>query len=162
MIFAVCSAFFAPLGGWFVDRYGLIPAVRGIYIFGFLMLSAKFIVLYVYSHETVRGVQRMEETRHRSIVSLLREYRSVFGQLLHSRPILAALSLMVITNIYATISNNFWGIIHQQTWLGFTDLNLCGAALHHHDHQFLRDRSTADEPATISFTPLGRFRRIPH
>lgn len=120
MIFAVCSAFFAPLGGWFVDRYGLIPAVRGIYIFGFLMLSAKFIVLYVYSHETVRGVQRMEETRHRSIVSLLREYRSVFGQLLHSRPILAALSLMVITNIYTTISSNFWGVLFTSK-LGFSD-----------------------------------------
>src|SRR5512134_2455971 len=26
-IFAVSSAFFTPLGGWFVDRYGLIPAV---------------------------------------------------------------------------------------------------------------------------------------
>lgn len=120
MIFAVCSAFFAPLGGWFVDRYGLIPAVRGIYIFGFLMLSAKFVVLYVYSHETVRGVQRMKETRHRSLISLLGEYRSVFNQLLHSKPILAALSLMVITNIYTTISNNFWGVLFT-TKLGFSE-----------------------------------------
>src|ERR1044071_1872781 len=61
MIFAVCSAFFAPLGGWFVKHYGLIPAVRGIYVFGFIMLTAKFVVLYVYSHETERGVQRMDE-----------------------------------------------------------------------------------------------------
>src|SRR4030095_539641 len=118
MIFAVCSAFFAPLGGWFVDRYGLIPAVRSIYISGFLMLTAKSVVLYVYSHETVRGVQRMEETRHRSLVSLLGEYRSVFKQLLHSRPILAALSLMVITNIYTTINNSFWGVLFTSK-LGF-------------------------------------------
>jgi MFS family permease len=111
MIFAVCSAFFAPLGGWFVKHYGLIPAVRGIYVFGFIMLTAKFVVLYIYSHETERGVQRMDETRHRSIASLLREYRSVFGQLWHSRPILAALSLMVITNIYTTVSGSFWGVL---------------------------------------------------
>ncbi len=111
MIFAVCSAFFAPLGGWFVERYGLIPAARGLFIFGFLMLTAKFVVLYAYSHETVRGVQRMQETRHRSLVSLLSEYRSVFAQLLHSKPILAALSLMVITNIYTTVSGNFWGVL---------------------------------------------------
>ena len=111
MIFAVCSAFFAPLGGWFVDRYGLIPAVRGLFIFGFIVLTAKFIVLYVYSHETERGVRRMAETRQRSVISLLGEYRSVFSQLLHSKPILAALSLMVITNIYITISNNFWGVL---------------------------------------------------
>ena len=111
MIFAVCSAFFAPLGGWFVERFGLIPAVRGIFVFGFVALTAKFVVLYLYSHETVRVVQRMQETRHRSLVSLLGEYRSVFNQLLHSKPILAALSLMVITNIYVTISNNFWGVL---------------------------------------------------
>ena len=111
MIFAVCSAFFAPLGGWFVERYGLIPAVRGLFVFGFIVLTAKFVVLYVYSHETVRGVQRMAETRHRSLTSLLGEYQSVFSQLLHSRPILAALSLMVITSIYITVSNNFWGVL---------------------------------------------------
>jgi MFS family permease len=120
MIFAVCSAFFTPLGGWFVGRYGLIPAVRGLYIFGFVVLTAKFVVLYAYSHETVRGVQRRAETRHRSILSLLGEYRSVFRQLLRSRPLLAALSLMVITNIYVAISNNFWGVLFTGK-LGFSN-----------------------------------------
>jgi Na+/melibiose symporter-like transporter len=120
MIFAVCSAFFTPLGGWFVARYGLIPAVRGIFVFGFVALTAKFVILYIYSHETNRGVQRMAETKHRSIMSLLGEYRSVFGQLLHSRPLLAALSLMVITNIYVTVSNNFWGVLFTGK-LGFPD-----------------------------------------
>jgi len=111
MIFAVCSAFFTPLGGLVVGHFGLIPAVRGLYLFGFIVLTAKFIVLYAFSHETVRGLQRMQETGHRSLLSLLGEYRSVFNQLLHSRPILSALSLMVITNIYVTISNNFWGVL---------------------------------------------------
>lgn len=120
MIFAVCSAFFAPLGGWIVQRYGLIPAVRALYVFGFIMLTAKFVILYVYSHETARGVQRMNETRHRSLMSLLREYRGVFNHLLHSKPILAALSLMVITNIYTTVSGNFWGVLFTGK-LGFSN-----------------------------------------
>jgi MFS family permease len=120
MIFAVCSAFFAPIGGWFVERYGLVPAVRGLFVFGSVVLTAKFVILYLYSHETVRGVQRMAETRHRSLTSLLGEYRSVFGQLLRSRPILAALSLMVITSIYTMISNNFWGVLFTGK-LGFPD-----------------------------------------
>jgi len=119
-IFAVCSAFIAPLGGWFVGRFGLIPAVRGLFTFGFFMLSAKAIVLYLYSHETARGIHRREETRHRSLVSLLGEYRSVFSQLLHSRPVLAALSLLVITNIYNTVSGSFWGVLFTSK-LGFTD-----------------------------------------
>lgn len=120
MIFAVSSAFFAPLGGWFVNRFGLIPAVRVLFVFGFIMLTAKFVVLYVYSHETARGVQRMQETRHRSLLSLLSEYGSVFKQLLHSRVILAALSLMVITNIFTTVSGSFWSILFTSK-LGFTN-----------------------------------------
>ncbi|HNK62772.1 MAG TPA: MFS transporter [Anaerolineales bacterium] len=120
MIFAVCSAFFAPIGGWFVNRYGLVPAVRGLFVFGFIVLTVKAVVLFLYSHETVRGVQRREETRHRSLLDLLSEYRSVLSQLLHSRAILAALSLMVITNIYTTVSNNFWGVLFT-TKLGFAE-----------------------------------------
>jgi MFS family permease len=123
MIFAVCSAFFAPLGGWFVGHFGLIPAVRGMFFFGFLMLTAKSVVLYLYSHETARGLQRREETRHRSIFSLLGEYRSVFLQLWRSRPLLAALSLMVITNIYATVSGSFWGVLFT-TKLGFSNAEI--------------------------------------
>lgn len=120
MIFAVCSAFFAPLGGWFVASYGLVPTVRGLFAFGFVMLTAKFVVLYAYSHETVRGIQRREETRHRSIMSLMGEYGGVFRQILRTRSILFALSLMVITNIYTTISGSFWGVLFT-TKLGFSD-----------------------------------------
>ncbi|HET9905221.1 MAG TPA: MFS transporter [Anaerolineales bacterium] len=120
MIFAVCSAFFAPLGGWFVERVGLVPAMRALFLFGFVVLTAKFGLLYIYSHETVRGVQRMQETSHLSITELLREYRGVFKQLFYSRPLLAALSLMVITSIYTTISNNFWGVLFTGK-LGFPD-----------------------------------------
>jgi MFS family permease len=123
MIFAVCSAFFTPLGGLVVQRFGLIPAVRGLYIFGFIMLTSKFLLLYVYSHETVRGVQRMQETRQRSLLSLLGEYRSVFRQVFQSRPILAALSLLVITNIYTTISTNFWGVLFTGK-LGFSNAQI--------------------------------------
>ena len=120
MIFAVSSAFFAPVGGWLVNRYGLIPALRGLFIFGFIVLSAKAIILYIFSHETARGVQRMEETKHRPLTDLLSEYRSVFFELLHSKPILAALSLMIIMNIYTTVSNNFWGVLFT-TKLGFAE-----------------------------------------
>jgi MFS family permease len=123
MIFAVCSAFFAPLGGWFVEHYGLVPAVRGIYIFSFIALTAKFILLYIYSHETARGVQRMAETKHRSLTSLLAEYGSVFSQLWRSRNIVAALSLMVITSIYNTVSSNFWGVLFTGK-LGFPEAQI--------------------------------------
>lgn len=117
-IFAVCSAFFSPLGGLLVERFGLIPAMRGILVFGSATICAKAIVLYVFSHETVRGKQRMEETRNRSLFSLLGEYRNVIGQVFHSRAILGALSLMVIANIYSVVSGSFWGVLFTSK-LGF-------------------------------------------
>lgn len=119
-IFGMSAAFFTPVGGWFVARFGLVPAMRGLYVFGFLMVTAKALVLYLYSHETARGRQRIKETRNQSLVSLLGEYRSVFGQILRSSPILAALSLMVITNIYTTVSGSFWGVLFT-TKLGFAE-----------------------------------------
>ncbi|HAE57979.1 MAG TPA: hypothetical protein DCG54_00310 [Anaerolineae bacterium] len=48
------------------------------------------------------------------------EYRSVFVQIWRSQPLLAALSLMVITNIYATVSASFWGVLFT-TKLGFSN-----------------------------------------
>jgi len=123
MIFAVCSQAFTPLGGWVVKQYGLIPSMRGIFIFGFIMFTSKALVLYLFSHETTRGVQRMAETSGRSIISLVSEYRGVFNQLLHSKPILGALSLVVITNIYTTVSGSFWGVLFT-TKLGFPEADI--------------------------------------
>jgi MFS family permease len=122
-IFGMSASFFTPIGGWFVARYGLVPSMRWLLVFGFVMLTLKAMVLYVYSHETDRGLQRLAETRGRSVFSLLGEYRSVFGQLLHSRPILAALSLLVVTNIYRTISANFWGVLFTGK-LGFPEAQI--------------------------------------
>ena len=123
MIFAVCSAFFTPLGGLIVNRYGLIPAMRGLLWFGAISLALKASLLFAFSSETERGKKRIEETRHRSLFSLLGEYRLVASQILKSKPILAALSLMVITNIYSTINNSFWSVLITGK-LGFADAQI--------------------------------------
>ena len=62
----------------------------------------------------------MQDTRGRSILSLLVEYRSVVGQLFQSKAILGALSLMVITSITNTVNTNFWSVLFTKK-LGFAD-----------------------------------------
>lgn len=119
-IFGVSSSFFTPLGGWFVARFGLVPAMRGLALFAGAMITLKAAVLYRYSRETARGRQRMAETRGRSLLSLLREYRGVFRQLLRSAPLLTALLLMTITNILSTISGGFWALLFVSR-LGFAE-----------------------------------------
>ncbi len=123
MIFSVVSALLTPVGGYFVNRYGLIPAERGILIFGSFMFSLKSILLFFNSHETKRGIQRQIETQHQSIIKLLGEYKGVLTEIWQSRAILSALSLMVITNIYRTVTDTFWGILFT-TRLGFSDAEI--------------------------------------
>jgi Na+/melibiose symporter-like transporter len=110
----------SPVGGWFVGRFGLVPTLRGLFLFGFVVLLAKFILLYVYSHETDRGLQRLEETRDRSLFSLLAEYRTVFSEILRSPAILTAMAFKVITSIFMTVNGSFWSVLFT-TRLGFLD-----------------------------------------
>jgi Na+/melibiose symporter-like transporter len=120
MIFGVCSAFFSPIGGWLVNRFGLVPVTRGLFLFGSGMIGFKAVYLYFMSHETARGKQRLIETKHTSLFGLMAEYGSVFPRVFSSKPIMLALSLMIVTNIYNTVSGSFWGVLFTSK-LGFAD-----------------------------------------
>ncbi len=164
MIFAVCSAFFAPLGGWFVASYGLVPAERGLYIFGFVVLTAKFVTLYLLSHETERGVKRMQETRHQSILSLLQR----ISRGLPSNPAFQAHPdgfvphgdhQHLLPYQHKLLGRPF----HGQTWLRqFTDFDLCGRPIDRHDSLLFSDRSAADQRPSLPFTPMDGVLRILH
>ncbi len=105
------SAFLAPLSGFLVNRITLVPAMRILYLFGFIVLTAKFLVLFRYSHETRRGGERREEAHQQSLVSLLREYGGVFAQLLRARSTLLALGFMLVMSIYQVVNSSFWSIL---------------------------------------------------
>ena len=113
-IAGLVAAFFTPLAGLMVGRYTLVPAVRGLYIFAFFMLTAKFFILYFFSTETGRGKERIAETRHQSIFSLLAEYRGVVGIILRTPATLLTLGIMIIMGIYTTVNGTFWAILVTQ------------------------------------------------
>jgi Na+/melibiose symporter-like transporter len=110
-IFAMGSAFVAPLSGILVNRLNLVPAMRILYLFGFAVLTSKFLILFRFSHETRRGGERRAEASQQSFVSLLREYSSVFGQLLRARSTLLALGLMLVMSIYQVVNSAFWSVL---------------------------------------------------
>ncbi len=116
------TAFLAPLSGLLVNRLSLVPAMRVLYAIGFIVLTAKFLVLYRFSHETRRGGERREEARQQSLVSLLKEYRGVFAQLLRARPTLLALGLMLVMNIYMVVNSSFWSVLVTEKLLIPADL----------------------------------------
>lgn len=113
-ISGLVAAFFAPLSGKLVDRFELVPAVRGLYLFAFFALTLKFVILLIYSKETRRGKERLVETRGKSIPYLLHEYRGVASKLARTPATLLTLGLLIVIGICGTVNGTFWAILVTQ------------------------------------------------
>ncbi len=46
-----------------VDTFGVVPTMRGLYLFAAVMMTAKFVILFRVGTETEMGKKRMAETR---------------------------------------------------------------------------------------------------
>jgi len=105
------AAFFSPLAGLLIDKFTLVPTVRGLYLFAFFMMTAKFLVFNYYVTETRQGKIRMQETKGQPLLSLLRGYRGVFLQVLRTPRTLLTVSIQLVMSIGMTIANTFWAIL---------------------------------------------------
>jgi MFS family permease len=103
--------FVAPLAGLLIGVFTLVPTVRGLYIFAAIMFTLKAVVTYQMTQETGQGKVRMHETRHQSLMSVLREYRGVLQDLLRAPQTLYTAGIMLIISISNVITGSFWGII---------------------------------------------------
>ena len=110
-IAGLLAAFFAPLAGLLIAKYSLVPTVRGLYVFAFILMTAKFVVMNMMVTETRRGKIRIEETRGQSLMALMGEYKGVFSQLLRTPETLYTIGIMVVVGIANTITSNFWSIL---------------------------------------------------
>lgn len=107
-------AFFAPIAGLLINRFSLVPTMRGLYLFASVMMTIKFLVLYAFSTETRQGKIRMEETRRQSLFALLGGYSDVIKQLLHTRRTLYTLGILLAMGTATMINNTFWAILVTQ------------------------------------------------
>jgi MFS family permease len=108
------AVFVAPLAGMMVERLTVIPALRVIYAFTFVSMSAKFIILYKYSAETENGVKRLRETRGQSLFSVLSEYKELIPRFFRSGEMRLATVISVLMIVVSTIIDNFFGIYTTQ------------------------------------------------
>ena len=104
-------AFFAPIAGLLINQFSLVPTVRGLFFFAFIMMTIKFWATNVLTTETRQGRIRMEETRHQSLPAMLAEYRDVLGQILSAPPTLVTMGLMLVVSIFHTVNSSFWAIL---------------------------------------------------
>jgi len=110
-ISGLIAAFVSPITGLLIDRYALVPTMRALYLFSFVMMTCKFIATNAMTKETERGLVRMEETRDQSLFAVLRGSPQVLRQLLRTRATLFTAGLMIIVGITKTVRGVFWAIL---------------------------------------------------
>jgi Na+/melibiose symporter-like transporter len=88
----------------------LVPTVRGLYLFAFVMMTAKFVIMNGMVTETKQGLIRMEQTHNQSLFSLLSGYKAVFSEILHTPQTLFTLGVMLVMSTSGMINNTFWSI----------------------------------------------------
>ena len=108
------SALFAPIAALLVAQFGLVPAVRVLYLNAFVIISAKIVLLYRLTTETAVGRLRREQTRGVSAWLLLREYRGVLPLILRSKGTLFSLGIAAIVGAVALVNNTFWQVVINQ------------------------------------------------
>lgn len=113
-IAGLLSAFFAPFAGLLINRFALVPTMRGLYLFAAAVMTIKFFLLFAYSTETKQGVVRLAETKHQSLFKLIGGYGDVIRQILRSPATLYTLGILLAMNTATTIYNTFWSIIVTQ------------------------------------------------
>jgi len=105
------SGFFAPLAGFLVARYGLVPATRGLYFFAFLAMTAMFFIRNAITTETAMGIQKLKESRHGDLRKSLGEYADAFRILFGQRDVALAFFLSVLSNIHMQTRSSFHSIV---------------------------------------------------
>jgi len=114
------AVFFAPISGYFVHIYGVVPVVRVLYIITFISMTAKFVILYFFSTETERGKERMAATKDIPMWRMLVDYKNVVVQIFKSVLMVRSLVLQAIINVILLVTSTFFALYVTQD-LGIPD-----------------------------------------
>lgn len=105
------AAFFAPIAGLFMGKFQLIPTVRILYVIAFIMMTSKFVILFITSKETSHGITRMAETRYVSMFTMFKGYGKIIKDIFSARQTVFTLIIMLIMSIINMVNSSFWSII---------------------------------------------------
>ena len=122
-ICGLLAGFFAPIAYLLVQRYSLIPAMRVLYGIAFVMMTAKFVILYFTTRETSVGVRRMAETKDVSLLGRLWNSRQVLAKMLKSRRAVLTILFIACFTGFKGINDTFWPLLVTEK-LGIATENL--------------------------------------
>jgi len=111
MVAGNLSALFAPISAALVVHYSLVTAMRILYINAAVVMLAKIIWLYLWSHETETGLVRMSQTKGVGIWQLVSEYRGVLGIIRRSPGTIFALVIAALFGAVNSVNSTFWQVV---------------------------------------------------
>ena len=104
------AVFFAPISGYFIGRYSLVPVMRVLFVLAFILMTLKAAILFYYCKETGQGKIRLKETNAVPIRRLIGEYGGVLKQILRTPATWRVLILITLVSIQQMTSNNFFAL----------------------------------------------------
>lgn len=116
----VMGGLFAPIGGWMVSEWTLIPAVRIMYGIAFISMTLMFVGRHFSTYDTEISQRKKTdyETMHWS--TLLKEYNSVLRIIFTNKPLLLIFCVYIMFQFQMTIKNTFFSVYLVQ-FLHFRD-----------------------------------------
>lgn len=114
------AIFFAPISGFFINSYSVVPVIRILYLVFAANMLIKGFITYRHCDETRQGKLRIAETKDTSVVRMLLEYKHLVPAVLKNREIVKVVSVSVMLHIANIVSVNFFSLYVTQR-LGVAD-----------------------------------------
>lgn len=108
------AGFFSPLTSLLVGQFSLISTMRGLFLFAFVFMAAKIILLQLYTRETVAGEKRKEQLKGRSLFHAVRGSLTVVRVMLARKPLMLVLGIMSCVMVIRSTTDNFWPLLLTQ------------------------------------------------
>ncbi len=116
----ILAGFFSPLAGLLVDGFGMVPAMRGVYLFAFASMTFMFFLRNTMVTETRMGLEKLKEGGHGDIRKTLGEYSRIIRHLASSPVTIIAFIINILLNINVVMRGTFLSILLTKT-LGFPE-----------------------------------------
>lgn len=110
-IAGLVAGFIAPLAYFFVQEYSVVPTMRALYFLSFVMMTAKFLILFRLSHETPVGLRRMADTKDQSLTHYLADSPRILFAMLKEPRTMLTVGLIACYTTVKTVSTNFWPLL---------------------------------------------------
>jgi DHA1 family tetracycline resistance protein-like MFS transporter len=106
----VIGGLFAPIGGWMVSEWTLIPAVRIMYVIAGVSMTLMFIGRNYATYETEIGKRKRAESKTMDWSAMIKEYTAVLRVIFVNRSLLLIFCVYIMFQFQLTIKNTFLSI----------------------------------------------------